>query len=144
MMRCPACGFVGFDYVETWKGCGKDLPRSRMGRGVVAPVVVEVAGREDTTPSAFPETKRATAPGVRGAPADPSTLRKAGFWLRAVALLVDLAVVAALVAAGGMLVSVAVQVGGWFSSTPEIALEWLEGVARTSVSIPFHPFYFHL
>jgi len=143
-MRCPDCGFVGFDHLPTCKGCGKDLPRSRMGRGVVAPVVVEVAGRGDTTPSAFPETKRATAPGVRGAPADPSTLRKAGFWLRAVALLVDLAVVAALVAAGGMLVSVAVQVGGWFSSTPEIALEWLEGSASTSLSVLIDLCYFTL
>src|SRR3990172_7845342 len=144
MMRCPDCGFVGFDHLPTCKGFGKDLPRSRMGRGVVAPVVVEVAGRGDTTPSAFPETKRATAPGVRGAPADPSTLRKAGFWLRAVALLVDLAVVAALVAAGGMLVSVAVQVGGWFSSMPEIAVEWLEGSARTFLSAFFASSYFFL
>jgi uncharacterized RDD family membrane protein YckC len=101
-----------------------------MGRGVIAPVV-EVAGRTGTTPSAFPETKRATALGV-----------KAGFWLRGVAFLVDLAVVAALVAAGGVLVSVAVQVGGWFSSTPELALEWLENSARTFLSVLLTLSYF--
>jgi uncharacterized RDD family membrane protein YckC len=121
MMRCPACGFVGFDHLPTCKRCGKELPPSRMGRGVVAPVV-EVAG------------SRATALGGR----------KAGFWLRGVAFLVDLVVVAALVAAGGMLVSVAVQVGGWFSSTPEIAVEWLEGSASTLLSVLIDLCYFIL
>lgn len=133
-MRCPACGFIGFDHLPTCKRCGKALPPSRMGRGVLTPVVAEVAGRADTTPSAFPETKRVTASGVRFVLADPSTLPKGGFWLRAVAFLVDLAVVGALVAAGGVLVSVAVQVGGWFSSTPELALEWLENSARSCLS----------
>ena len=123
-MRCPSCGFITFDHLPTCKRCGRELPPSRMGRGVVAPAV-EVGGRADRRPSALPETKRATALGVR----------KAGFWLRCVAFLLDLAAVAALVAAGGMLVSVAVQVGGWFSSTPELALEWLENSARTLLSV---------
>lgn len=131
-MRCPACGFVGFDHLPTCKRCGKELPPSRMGRGGIAPVVVEVAGRAATTPWVFPETKRAPALGVR----------KAGFWLRAVAFLVDVALVAALMALGGLLVSVAVQVGGWFSSTPELALEWLESSARTLLSVLLALSYF--
>jgi uncharacterized RDD family membrane protein YckC len=106
-----------------------------MGRGVTAPVAVEGAGSAGTTPSTLRGTKRATTSGFRVAPADPSTLRSAGFWLRAVAFLVDLAVVAALVAAGGALVSVAVHVGGWFSSTPELALVWLETSAGTFLSV---------
>ncbi|HSD52444.1 MAG TPA: RDD family protein [Candidatus Methylomirabilis sp.] len=111
-MRCPACGFVGFDHLPACKRCGKELPPSRKGWGVV----------------------EATASGVRVVPTDPSTLRIGGFWLRAVAVLVDLALVGTLVAAGGGLVSVAVQVGGWFSSTPELALEWLENSARSCLS----------
>jgi len=41
-----------------------------------------------------------------------------------------------------MLVSVAVQMGGWFSSTPELALEWLENSARTFLSVLIDLSYF--
>jgi uncharacterized RDD family membrane protein YckC len=82
----------------------------------------------------FPEAKRATALGGR----------KAGFWLRAAAFLVDLAIVAALAAAGGMLVAGAVRTGGWFSSAPEVALEWLERSASGVLSVLIDLCYFTL
>lgn len=173
-MRCPACGFIGFDHLPACKRCGKEFPKSGVQRGSItpvrpvtridnrftgsgipgaekleddetrAPVVVEPAGETGMAPSGFPAGEEATAPGSRVAPADPSTLRKAGFWLRALAFLVDLAVVAAVAAGGGMLVAGAVRAGGWFSSTPELALEGLEGSARTLISVLIDLCYFTL
>ncbi len=174
LMRCPACGFVGFDHLPACKRCGKEFPRSQLRVGIVAPVrpsvridspltgsdipsaqgldedeplapvVVEATGRAGATPSAFPVVERETAPASRVARADLSTLRKAGFWLRALAFLVDLAVVAALAAVGGMLVAGAVRTGGWFSSAPAIAQEWLEGSASALLSVLIDLCYFTL
>jgi uncharacterized RDD family membrane protein YckC len=36
-MKCPQCGFVGSDYVQTCKGCGKDLSEARAAVGL-API----------------------------------------------------------------------------------------------------------
>ena len=170
-MRCPACGYIGFDHVPTCKQCGKALPRLRMESGSVAPVrpaariasrrmgrgspgadrlgegeplasaTVEPAG---APPPASPVPEDTGAPESSIARADLGALRKAGFWRRAVALLVDLAIVLALVASGGMLVALAVQVGGWFSSTPEVALEWLEESARRFLVVLIALCYFTL
>jgi uncharacterized RDD family membrane protein YckC len=174
MMRCPACGFVGFDHLPACKQCGKEFPKSRMQPGSIAPVrpvtridnqytgsgipgaarpeddeprasvIVEAEGGPGMEPSGFPAGEEAAAPGGGVAPAYRSTLRKAGFWLRALAFIVDLAVVTAAAAAGGLLVAGAVRAGGWFSSTPEVALEWLEGSARTVLSVLIDLCYFTL
>ena len=173
-MRCPACGFIGFDHVPTCKQCGKGLPRLRMGRGGVAPVrpaariasqrmgregpgaerlgedealvpaTVEPAGPADAPPPASWVPEDTEAPGSRVARAELTALRKAGFWRRAVAFLVDLAIVLTLVASGGMLAALAVRVGGWLSSTPEVALEWLEESARRFLLVLIDLCYFTL
>ena len=173
-MRCPACGFVGFDHLPSCKRCGKEFPGSRVGRGIVAPVrpATRIASqstaagaldaqRFDEDESLAPGVVEARAPGAvptltsavleetaaltgRVVSTDLESLRQAGFWLRAVAFLVDLAVVAVLLAAGGMLVAGAVRAGGWFSSTPEVALQWLEASARTVLSVLMNLWYFTL
>ena len=173
-MRCPACGFVGFDHVPTCKQCGKEFSRPRMGPGGVAPVrpaariasqsigrgspgaerlggdeplasvTVEPAGPAAAPPPASPVPEDTGAPESGIARADLGALRTAGFWRRAVALLVDLAIVLALVASGGMLVALAVQIGGWFSSPPEVALEWLEESARRFLLVLIALCYFTL
>jgi uncharacterized RDD family membrane protein YckC len=74
-------------------------------------------------------TAPAEAPAGEAVPADLASLRKAGFWLRSVALGVDAGLVAALATGGATLVGMAIQVGGLFSSPSEVGLEWLETVA---------------
>ncbi len=173
-MRCPACGFVGFDHLPSCKRCGKEFPGAQVGRGIIAPVrsAARIASQSaavgvpdaqgfDEDESLAPgvvegrapgDVPRLTSPVLEDAAAltgrivstDLASLRKAGFWLRAVAFLVDLAVVAALVAAGGMLVAGAVRAGGWFSSTPEVALQWLEASARAVLSVLITLCYFTL
>jgi uncharacterized RDD family membrane protein YckC len=107
-------------------------------------MTVEPAGpvAEPTPVSPVPEDTG--APESSGARADLGALRKAGFCRRAVALLLDLLIVLALVASGGTLVALAVQVGGGFSSTPEVVLEWLEQSARSFLSVFLVLCYFTL
>jgi len=163
-MRCPACGFIGFDHVPTCKQCGKELPRlrpaariasQRTGRGSpgaerpgedepLVSATVEPAGPAAAPPLASRVPEATEAPESKVARADLTALRKAGFWRRGVAFLVDLAIVLPLVASGGMLVALAVRVGGWFSSTPEVALEWLEESARRFLFVLIDLCYFTL
>jgi uncharacterized RDD family membrane protein YckC len=75
---------------------------------------------------------------------EPASLPKAGFWVRGVALLVDLAIVTALTVAGGFLVWGAVEIGGAFSSTSEFALEWLQTTATTVLTVLIMLGYFIL
>jgi len=140
-MRCPACGFVSFDSLSTCKHCGKELSRPGKSQGIVAPV----ASMNGLTPSA--EGSAATGFGLReseetavgarrdvtpeAAPVESASARKAGFWLRGVAFLVDAALVALLATGGAMLVDLAVQIGGMISSAPEAGLEWLNTTATS-------------
>lgn len=70
-----------------------------------------------------------------GSWSDSASLPKAGFWVRGVAFLVDLAIVTALTVAGSFLVWGAVEVGGAFSLTSELALEWLQTTATTVLTV---------
>lgn len=36
-MRCPACGYVSFDYLESCKRCGRDLAQHKRERGIRTP-----------------------------------------------------------------------------------------------------------
>jgi uncharacterized RDD family membrane protein YckC len=107
-------------------------------------MAVEPAGPVAAPPPAPPVPEDTGAPERSIARADLGALRTAGFWRRAVALLADLVIVLALVASGAMLVALAVQVGGWFSSTPEVALEWLEESARNFLCVLIALCYFTL
>jgi uncharacterized RDD family membrane protein YckC len=107
-------------------------------------MTVEPAGPVAAPPPASPVPEDTGVPESSGARADLGALRKAGFWRRAVALLVDLAIVLALAASGGILVAQAVQIGGWFSATPEVALEWLEESARGFLFVLIALCYFTL
>jgi uncharacterized RDD family membrane protein YckC len=78
------------------------------------------------------------------APADPALLRRAGFWLRSIAFLVDAGVVAALATAGAILVGMAVGIGGLFSSPPEAGLEWLATAATRFFVVLLVASYFTL
>ncbi len=91
----------------------------------------------------IPDEERGTAAG-RIASVDPASLPKAGFWLRSVAFLVDVAGIAVLASAGSILVSAAVWIGGVLSSMPEFSREWLEWVATTVLSILIVACYFSL
>jgi len=153
-MRCPACGFVSFDSLFTCKRCGKGLPRQGRSGGIVAPT-----RRESGLP---PSAEEPAAPGlllqdaeevagavlpdvaVEVAPVEPAWLRKAGFWLRSVAFLVDAGLVALLATGGAMLVDLAVQTGGMISSAPEAGLEWLDTTATSLLVVLIALCYFTL
>ena len=140
-MRCPACGFVSFDSLATCKQCGRELPRPGKPEGIVAPVQPSSGVLPSTEDSAAPgfslRDSEETAAAARwdvtpeAAPVESASARKAGFWLRGVAFLVDAALVALLATGGAMLVDLAVQIGGMISSAPEAGLEWLSTTATS-------------
>ncbi len=78
------------------------------------------------------------------APAELALLRKAGFWLRSPAFLVDAVLVVLLATGGAMLVDLAVQIGGMISSAPEAGLEWLNTTATSLLVILIALCYFTL
>jgi uncharacterized RDD family membrane protein YckC len=151
-MRCPACGFISFDDLLACKQCGKELPSRGAPRGIVSTMrqagTAPTSSRETTTPDAglqdrkiVSETPLSEAPATR---ADPASLPKGGFWIRSLAFLADVALVAALAVAGGILVGVAVQIGGVFSSASQADLDWLDGAATTLSSVVIDLCYFAL
>lgn len=153
-MRCPACGFVSFDSISTCTQCGKELPRQRKPGGTIAPARPEsglppsaeepAAGglllqdAEEIAGAALPDGA------VEVVPAEPTSLRTAGFWLRSVAFLVDGGMVALLATGGAMLVDLAVQIGGLISSAPETGLEWLDTTATSLLVVLIVLCYFTL
>jgi uncharacterized RDD family membrane protein YckC len=78
------------------------------------------------------------------APTELGSLRKAGFWLRGVAFLVDVILVALLGTGGAILVDLAVQTGGMISSAPEAGLEWLDTTATSLLAVLMALCYFTL
>ncbi len=140
-MRCPACGFVSFDSLSACKQCGKELPRLGKPEGIVAPVRPKSGLLPSADDSAAPgfglQESEETAVAARlhvtleTAQVESASARKAGFWLRGVAFLVDAALGALLAAGGAMLVDLAVQIGGMISSAPEAGLEWLNATATS-------------
>jgi uncharacterized RDD family membrane protein YckC len=154
-MRCPACGFISFDDLPACKQCGVEFPQRGKAQGIVAAMrpagLAPAQTSEPATPEASPhDAKTASAvfrPEISAAaatPADPSSLPKGGFWLRSVAFLADVGLVAALTVAGGILVGMAVQIGGVFSTAPQADLDWLEWVAKTLFSMVIDVCYFTL
>lgn len=154
-MRCPACGFVSFDSVPACKRCGKDLPWPGKEDGVGAmarreggpprsPAGAVGVGLSPQDVGEVAGTAPAEAPAGEAVPADLASLRKAGFWLRSVALGVDAGLVAALATGGATLVGMAIQVGGLFSSPSEVGLEWLETVATRLLVVLVALCYFTL
>lgn len=152
-MRCSACGFVSFDFLSTCKRCGKALPREGRSVGIIALPRGDSAPLPPPGETDSPEPSLGDAPVVVGtaapeapakmvAPTDPASLRKAGFWLRTAALLVDAALVAALAYAGATLVAMAVQIGGLFSSATEAGMEWLDTTATTLFVVLITACYF--
>jgi uncharacterized RDD family membrane protein YckC len=154
-MRCPACGFISFDDLLACKQCGVEFPQRGKVQGIVT--AMHPAGpapaqtSEPATPEAGPHDAKAVSAVVppeasvgAAPPTDPASLAKGGFWLRSVAFLADVGLVAALAAAGGILVGVAVQIGGAFSSAPQADLDWLEWVATRLFSMLIDVCYFAL
>jgi uncharacterized RDD family membrane protein YckC len=153
-MRCPACGFVSFDSFSTCKQCGKELPRQGKPGGIIAPArpesglpssAEEAAARglllqdaEEVAGAALPDVA------VEVVPAEPTSMRTAGFWLRSVAFLVDAGMVALLATGGAILVDLAVQIGGLISSAPEAGLEWLDTTATSLLVVLIVLCYFTL
>ena len=151
-MRCPACGFVSFDSISACKQCGKELPPPVRPDRVVASTrqkkVPSASAEEPATPGfIFQEAKQAAADlpdDAEVAPTDPVPLRMAGFWLRSVALLVDVSLVVLLAIGGATLVDLAVQVGGMISSAAEAGLEWLDTTATSLLVVLVALCYFTL
>ena len=151
-MRCPTCGFVSFDSLSVCKQCGKELSRPGGSDRVVAPTGQKKA------PSASPEEPAGPGPLLQNpmqaaadlpdvaevAPPDLASLPRAGFWLRGLAFLVDLGLVALLGFGGGMLVDLAVQIGGMVSSATEVGLRWLSTVATSFLVVLIALCYFTL
>ncbi len=131
-MRCPACGFVSFDSLPACKRCGTEFPRVGMTTAVPLSRPADLRPALDNE-GAVASQESIPAPGaerpVDARPAEPE--RPGGFWLRAVAFLVDAFVVTLFSLGGTMLLGMAVQVGGIFSSTSEAGLEWLNRIAST-------------
>jgi len=41
-VRCPACGYISFDSLESCKRCGRDLAQYKRARGIRAPKPLSV------------------------------------------------------------------------------------------------------
>ena len=153
-MRCPACGFVSFDSLSTCKQCGKELPRPGKPEGIVAAARSKSGLTASAEGSAAPglslRESEETAVAARrdvtpeAASVESTSVRKAGFWLRGAAFLVDAALVGLLAAGGAMLVDLAVQIGGMISSAPEAGLEWLNTAAASLLVVWIALCYFTL
>ncbi len=154
-MRCPACGFISFDDLPACKQCGVEFPQRGKVQGIATAMrpggLAPAQTSEPATPEAGPHAAKTISAVVlpevsagAATPADPAWLPKGGFWLRGVAFLADVGLVAALAAAGGILVGGAVQIGGVFSSAPQADLDWLEWVAETLFSMLIDVCYFTL
>jgi uncharacterized RDD family membrane protein YckC len=153
-MRCPTCGFVTFDHLPACKRCGVELPHpgtlpasfATAGNAIPSPPLLEgtvalaglPAGKEVSVLAPL------EMPGGVEVRVDAESLPKAGFWVRSVAFLMDMVVVAALATAGGILVWMAVRIGGTFSSAPEVGLEWLEAKATAVLTSLIGLCYFTL
>jgi uncharacterized RDD family membrane protein YckC len=96
-------------------------------------------GAEGPAPGGSPRLSDAA-----GQRAGLASLPKGGFWIRGVAFLVDAILVAALIWIGGLLVHGSVWLGGTVSTTPEVALEWLEAAAGMALSLLIETAYFTL
>ncbi len=154
-MRCPACGFISFDDLVACKQCGKEFPQRRISHGIVTTMrqdeLLSVQSRGAPTPeSRQHHAKEVSATALPESPVGAATvaglasLPKGGFWIRSMAFLVDVGLVAALAAAGGIVVGMAVQIGGVFSSAPEAALDWLKWMATALFSMLLNICYFTL
>ena len=160
-MRCPVCGFENFDAFSTCTQCGKETTPSAGTHGLAESTRLEET--ISTTPreseaglTLDPTINRMSAsplPGMRadlpdpvaeGSPTALASLPKAGFWLRCVAFLVDVGVVALLGTGGGMLVDLSARIGGMVSSAPEAALEWLSNRATSLLVVLIALCYFTL
>lgn len=64
-MKCPKCGFTGFDYLDSCKRCGGDLRDTRSLLQIIAVSPDERAGSGVAAPAPSP----AAVPEARGAPA---------------------------------------------------------------------------
>ncbi len=154
-MRCPACGFISFDDLVACKQCGKEFPQRRIPHGIVTTMrqaeLLSAQSRGAPTPEGIQHDLKEVAtaalpesPVGAATVADLASLTKGGFWMRSVAFLIDVGVVAALAAAGGILIGMAVQIGGSFSSAPQADLEWLEWIATALFSMLLNICYFTL
>ncbi len=154
-MRCPACGFISFDDLLACKQCGKEFPQRRIPHGIVTtmrqaePAPIQ-ADESATSEASLRDAKAVSVAALPESPVGAATvaglasLPKGGFWMRSVAFLVDAGLVAALAAAGGILIDMAVQIGGSFSSAPQADLEWLEWMATALFSMLLVVCYFTL
>ena len=164
-MRCPACGYISFDHLPACKQCGAELPRREKRESSIAITTLPAPPplrSPDIAPPAVtgatgPPPEAAASSGEAGRPGDqrdasldeppatdPCALPRAGFWLRGVAFLGDIALVVALCGAGGILVWTAAQIGGAFSSAPEAALDSIETRAMALLTLLIHLCYFSL
>jgi len=171
-MRCPACGYITFEHLSTCKRCGKQLPqppgRRPPPRPIVRPAEPPPLERETSraTQASTPVAEAAAVGleepadlrGPRGPSveiarplwdaavqtATPVPLPRAGFWIRALAFLVDTMLVTLLAWIGSVLVEGSVSIGGIFSTAPEAALEWLETSAGTLLAFLIGAAYFTL
>jgi uncharacterized RDD family membrane protein YckC len=154
-MRCPSCGFVSFDTLVTCKRCGKEIPRQEASRRISAAPRAKIESVSPPTgeTTRAPDPDRADegagpagheAPANSAAQTDALSLPRAGFWLRGAAFLVDVAAVALLATAAAVLVWMAVQAGGHFSSAPEASLESLESAATILLTTLLEACYFTL
>lgn len=154
-MRCPACGFISFDDLLACKQCGVEFPQRGKVQGIVTAMrpagLAPAQTSEPVTPGASPHDAKVVSAVVppeasagAATPADTASLPKGGFWLRSVAFLADVGLVAALTVAGGILVGGTVQIGGAFSSAPQADLDRLEWVAKTLFSMVIDVCYFTL
>ncbi len=118
-MRCPSCGFVSFDHLSACKKCGKELPLPPSGRRMAAPLPVPPsavseaslfaapAGDPGSEPILVGESAASAAPPKRAddafsfdlppaailaAPPAEADDAPAGFWIRFVALAIDVIV----------------------------------------------------
>lgn len=85
-MRCPACGYVSFDYLDSCKGCGRDLVQYKRERGIRAPKPLsrerpkpafEKGSAEAALPVSVEESPGAAFPLFKPEPEEPLKVEEA-------------------------------------------------------------------
>ena len=163
---CKRCGRALPEREKRWSAVATQvvpapLPLGSPGKanreaGLQATATVSELGQEDAaSPPEYrkPEVRAGDVDAQDSLPitaegeaprSDSASLPMAGFWVRSVAFLVDLATAAVLALLGSFLVWGAIEIGGAFSSTSEFALEWLQTTATTVLTVLIAPGYFIL
>jgi len=101
-MRCPKCGFISFDHLDTCRRCGEDLRGSKKDKGISSAPITLPSPRPPAGPTSDlglpaatrPQPSAPPPPGKEGGEdssiaSEPILRPRAGFWIRFLGSLLD-------------------------------------------------------